>query len=142
MNGPNGNGWTTRYASILQTVSVVGIFVGGFWAAVIVPMGKSIEKIEKNYVSLREFEQFKTDIVAKLDALSTEVEKIRDSEVTRSEHQEHWSDTDQRIEALAKRVDQMETEYQMVYGPNDALKAMQKQIDDLRVQLAQPEKKQ
>jgi hypothetical protein len=46
ING-NGNGYYGRVSTIIQTVTVVSLFVAGFWGAVIMPLKSTLDDIER-----------------------------------------------------------------------------------------------
>lgn len=40
------NGWPNRYGQVLQTVTVVALFVAGFWAGIISPIRSDMGQAE------------------------------------------------------------------------------------------------
>lgn len=113
----SSNSWSTRYTGIIQTITVVSIFVSGFWLAVIQPISETIKKVETNTLTLREYEEFKLDVNRRFEQIQTEVESLRTAQVTRAEHERHWADSDSKL--------------------NNIHEIMQKQIDDLKTQIDQ-----
>jgi len=131
----NGNGAYQRYSTIIQTITTVGLFVAGLWAGVIQPMSSRIDHIADNYLTVAEHRQYKDSVERRLSTLEEQVAHIQDGLVTRSEQKQRWDETDSRFSALHTQVDDLAKQFQSVYSAGDAFKTLQKELDDLRVQL-------
>ena len=137
------NGFTNRYAIILQTITVVALFVAGFWAAVVSPMqgqindrvtleahnefvrrtDQSIEQIRDQIKQLtpREELQVRWDILTKL---SNEI-------VPRGENAEHWLSIANQIAEENRQIDSMRNQLGSAYTLADEVRRLQQQIDQL-----------
>jgi hypothetical protein len=69
ING-NGNGYYGRVSTIIQTVTVVSLFVAGFWGAVIMPLKSTLDDIEKTKLTINEHSEFKYRLDRELSDLS------------------------------------------------------------------------
>lgn len=99
-NGLIGNGGepSTRYSNILQTLTVVGVAVGGFYAAVLIPMNVQIADNRANLAKLREQE---TDVVNRL------MDKVGDkfnSFLGKDEHVEFRFRIDKQVDAFKEQL--------------------------------------
>lgn len=157
----NGNGWSQRYSVIIQTVTVVGLAVGGLWAAILGPMKEQLTEFDLHKLSDREHEIFVKDVDNRFReirdqamkvvphsvdeehfvALDKRIEEIRQSvlkleadQVPRNEHEEHWKEEAARVTALHDNFQELNKQFQAVYNAGDVIKALQKELDDLRTQ--------
>jgi hypothetical protein len=130
----NGDGFTERYSTIIQTITVVSMFVAAFWAGVILPINKELEEINKNGIFRSEETEIKENINRRFDADQVRLYKLEDGQVTRNELSEHWSTTEKEIAALHIELSDIQKELN-TYGIGEAIKALQKQLDDLRLQV-------
>lgn len=141
----DGNNFTNgayaqRYSTIIQTVTVVGLFVAGFWAAVISPMQTHLDKVDKIYLSLREHDEFKLRIDQRLKDVSDglighlndDVNKLKEGQVSRAEHIQHWNESAERFIALTTRLNELQKDFNGSYNIGDQIKNLQKQLDDIR----------
>ena len=131
----NGNGTYQRYSTIIQTITTVGLFVAGLWAGVIQPMSARIDHVADNYLTIAEHRQYRDSVEKRLATLEEQVVRIQEGQVTRSEQKQRWDETDSRFTALHTQVDDLAKQFQSVYSAGDAFKTLQKELDDLRVQL-------
>ena len=132
----NGNGaWTQRYSSILQTVTVVALFISGFFIAVIGPMNSHLEVLDREKLSEEASRILREDWNRRYDELRAAVLKVQDAQVPRAEHEQHWVTDSRRIEDLRGTVLDMQKEFNTTFNAGDALKNLQKELDDLRSQV-------
>jgi hypothetical protein len=135
------NGYAQRYSTIIQTVTVVGLFVAGFWAAVISPMQGHIDKFDHAYLAIREHDEFKfridqrlKDVVdGQISLIISDIIKLKDQQVTRAEHIQHWNESAERFNALTARLNELQKDFNGSYNLGDQIKNLQKQLDDLRL---------
>jgi predicted nucleic acid-binding Zn-ribbon protein len=111
INDSPGN-FSQRYSTIVQTVTVVALFVGGFWAGVINPLATGMERLESRLsdrmnkiedkvdnfqVTLAEYREFHAKVDAAIAKIQEEQNKRRDLFVTQVDHA--------KIEAAIARMD-------------------------------------
>ena len=116
----------------------------------------SISDVLKATVTIREYEEFKnrevirqTEDEHQLHELETRsvtqhehedlkyrVEQLQSHYVPREEHIEHWNQTTDRLTGLANTINELRRDFSGSFTVTDALKQVQKEIDDLRVQHA------
>jgi DNA repair exonuclease SbcCD ATPase subunit len=89
-------------------------------------------RVQTDVVGMREYEEFAKREDARIATIEVYLAKLQDSLVSRAEHQQHWNEADQRYNALSSRLDQLNTQFNGTFTIGDQLKALQKQIDDLR----------
>lgn len=128
----SGNGFAARYSTIIQTITVVALFVGGIWAGVIQPLSSRVDELEKNSVTVRESKDTRDDFNRRFDELRLSILKLQDNQVPRTEHQEHWNEEAERIKSLRDNYVDLQKEFQSTYGVSDVIKTLQKGLDDLR----------
>lgn len=84
-------------------------------------------------------QQYTVGIDVRLSTLDKEVTNLRSLLVTRPEHEKQWTDTTERYDNLRGQLNELRNQFLGTYNIADALKGMQKQIDDLRTrQLSAP----
>ena len=127
-----------QYAVIIQTVTVVAFFVGGFWAAVISPMGTRIDKIESGAISRAEHTEFKASIDGKIAESNAEILRLREAVVPRGEHVEKWNGITQSIANVQRQVDDLGKQVGSSYTLRDKIIELQKQLDDVQGQMRRP----
>ena len=71
------NGWSQRYSTIVQTVTVVALFVGGFWVAVIGPISYRQDRFTHDYLMIREHESFQR----RIDDRVAELERVLNARI-------------------------------------------------------------
>lgn len=131
----DSNGFSQRYSTIIQTVTVVALFIGGFWGAVIGPIAARQEKLEvklEGAISRAEHEEFKLRIdrdIARIDA-----DRLRDKTavVPRSEHDARWSATDKDLKLLSERLNELRTATTSTYTTRDEIQRLQAELTELR----------
>lgn len=146
VNAQANNGFTQRYSTIIQSVTVVGLFVAGFWAGVISPIQYHLTQLDGDTIKIREHNEFKSridserqiikdDVRRNLERLEAMVNKLATDQVSRAEHNQHWEWIAERINAVNARMNDIGKEYSSSYTLGDQLKSLQKQLDDLRMDI-------
>jgi hypothetical protein len=130
------NGWSSKYSMVLQTVTVVGLFVGAFWVAVVQPQSVRLEKLETNELSLREHEAFKEKVEGEIKAINAEILRIRTEIVPRSTHELKWKDDDDKIAHMQNELHDLRENIIGTYSTKDAIANLQKQLDIVRDKLS------
>src|SRR5215467_12925519 len=82
----NGNGFSQRYSTIIQTVTVMALGVAGFWGSVISPMQNEI----KDKLSKEEHAEFKLRIDKDILRIEYALAELNRKIVPRDEHGERW----------------------------------------------------
>lgn len=123
------NGFSQRYSTIIQTVTVVGLFVGAFWGAVIQPLASRLDGIEHNTISRAEFREFGIRLDAEILRLTADSEKQRDGLVTRGEHTQKWAADAATFANLQRQIDDTRKELGGTWSMRDALVQLQTRID-------------
>lgn len=122
----------TSYPVILQTVTVVSLFVGAFWVGIISPIDISIRQLEVEKLSIREHDEFKARIDQEMLLMQKAMEHILIESPGRKEDEAHWQNQTDRITALTDRLNELQKLVSGSYNIGDQVKNLQKQIDDLR----------
>ena len=93
---------------------------------------KGREALRKDTVTQAEHLEFKAREDARLGAIESFVTRLQEGQVTRAEHNQHWHDIEERINGVRNEVQEIRNKFDATYNSGDALKSLQKQIDDLR----------
>lgn len=137
-NTGNGRNGAQQYAVIIQTVTVAALFVGGFWGAVISPMGTRIDKVEAAAVVHNEYGEFKTHVEGLIATNSAEILRLREAVVPRGEHVEKWNGITQSIANVQRQIDDLAKQVGSNYTLRDKIIELQKQLDDVQQQMRVP----
>jgi hypothetical protein len=134
-------------STIIQTVTVVAIFVGGFWAGIIIPISSRVEKVNSDLserinrvesaesvlqVTLAEYREFHTNTDKTLENMRTDLAKLRDQQVTRGEHQQKWDADAAAFIRLQNEIDEIKRDFGSAYSLNDKIKELQTELNDIR----------
>lgn len=130
---PNGNGFSQRYSTIIQTVMVASAFLGAFWAGIISPISVRLSDVEKSSIALREHEEFKLRIDKDISRINAQLLTIVPSAV----HDAHWAATAKDIQQLADRLNDLRTSTTSTYTIRDEVVRLQTEITELRRLLAE-----
>lgn len=128
----NGNGFSQRYNTVIQTVSVVAMFIAGFWAGVINPLGARIDRVETGAVLVAEYREYHARLDASITHLEADLNKLRESQVTRGEHMQKWASDEAVISNMQRQIDDLKKELGSSFSLGDKIKELQTQVDDLR----------
>jgi hypothetical protein len=114
----------------------------------------SIADILRATVTLREYEEFKvrenlnqTEEKGKIQALEnrtitlqqhedlkSRVDALQSHYVPREEHVEHWNQANERLKSMSDSINDLRHDYSGTFTVTDALKQLQKEIDEVRSQ--------
>lgn len=100
----NGNGWSQRYATLLQTVTVIGLFVGAVWVAIISPIENRIDKIERNAISLREYQAFQKAVEEHFDRSQGDIKELRGNVMGTYSAKDAISNIQRQIDLIRERL--------------------------------------
>lgn len=142
MTEHHGNGtaqWSQKYSTILQTVTVVALFISGFYVAIIWPIESRLADLDRDKLSEIESKIIREDWNRRFEENRSGILKLQDNLVPRSEHEEHWANQAERLGDVHNQLSDMQKEFHDVFNAGDALKSLQKELDDLRAQIHQSE---
>lgn len=133
----NGNGyaWPQRYSTILQTITVVALFISGFYVAIIGPIEERLGELDRGKLSEIESKIIREDWNRRAEEDRTAILKLQDAQVPRNEHEQHWKTEADRTEDLHQQILGMQKEFHDVFNAGDALKDLQRELEDLRAQV-------
>ncbi len=135
----NGNGFSQRAGIVLQTVVVVSLFVGGFWAGVIAPLNQRQHDLEtelKNYISKDEHAEFKLRIDKDITEVKDQILRLRGLVVPRSENEVRWVAQENNMKLLSDRLNELRTTTTSTYTIRDEVQRLEKQLSDLQSRMA------
>ncbi len=135
----NGNGFSQRAGIVLQTVVVVSLFVGGFWAGVIAPLNQRQHDLEtelKNYISKDEHAEFKLRIDKDMTEVKDQILRLRGLVVPRSENEVRWVAQENNMKLLSDRLNELRTTATSTYTIRDEVQRLEKQLSDLQSRMA------
>lgn len=121
---------TPQYTTWIAASGLVISVMVGFFTLGISPIKDSIAKNEMdNRISLD-----RVDAAARLarKEIADELKDMRSGVVTRGEHEQRWRGLDSTDGVLSARIDALDKKMAEFYGPRDAMKDMQSQINELR----------
>lgn len=121
---------TPQYTTWIAASGLVISVMVGFFTLGISPIKDSITKNEaENRISID-----RVDAAARLarKEIADDLKDMRNGVVTRGEHEQRWRGLDSTDGVLSVRIDALDKKMAEFYGPRDALKDMQSQINELR----------
>lgn len=137
----NGNGSYDKFISLAAVILALGSL---FWT-IANPrddikearqdLQGQINEINRSKLSVPEHQEFKEDINRRFGFLGDDVHRLEDGLVSRPEHVQHWETTAKAIGDLEAQIGDLQKQFTAGYGPGDAIKNLQKQLDDLRLQV-------
>jgi hypothetical protein len=144
----NGNGYYGRVSTIIQTVTVVSLFVAGFWGAVILPLKTALDDIDKSKLTVNEHGEFKYRLDRELSEIRekakdfalrlelqphwAELTRLQSDIVPRGEHLEHWRSVDQQFIELKREIDAVRSQVGNTYTLGDEIKRLQHDMELMR----------
>lgn len=131
----NGNGFSQRAGIVLQTVVVVSLFVGGFWAGVIAPLNQRQHDLEgelKNYISREEHAEFKLRIDKDITEVKDQILRLRALIVPRSENEVRWVALDANLKTISDRLNELRTSTTSTYTIRDEVVRLEKELSELQ----------
>lgn len=133
------NGYAQRAGLVLQTVVVVSLFVGAFWAGVIAPLNQRQERLDEKlagYITREEHAEFKLRIDKDIANLNDRTLRDRQQVVPRTEHEARWHATDENIKLLSDRLNELRTATASTYTVRDEVVRLQNELSDIRSRLS------
>lgn len=121
---------TPQYTTWVAASGLVISVMVGFFTLGISPIKEAIAKNETdNRLSIE-----RVDATARLarKEIADELKDMRTGVVTRGEHEQRWRGLDSTDGVLSARIDALDRKMAEFYGPRDAMKDMQIQINELR----------
>ena len=106
----NGDGWTAKYGSVLQTVLVASIPFTAMWIGGIAPLQNGQEKLNHEKLSIREHDEFHHTIDAFMARTEAELLRLRAINVTKDEMAKFEMNNSSRQEGQANRLLTLENE--------------------------------
>lgn len=134
----NGNGFSQRYAVIIQTITVVALFSAGAWAIAFSPMVASIGMLQsrqaENRVTIAE-------LSTKIDFIYRDIVRIDaryiENVVPRRENDANNAIITSTIRTISDRLNEVRRDTYQSVTVGDELKRLQVDIVELRRQLAE-----
>lgn len=134
----NGNGFSQRYAVIIQTITVVALFSAGAWAIAFSPMVASIGMLQsrqaENRVTIAELST-KIDFIYR-DIIRIDARYI-ENVVPRRENDANNAVITSTIRTISDRLNEVRRDTYQSVTVGDELKRLQVDIVELRRQLAE-----
>lgn len=141
MAEPNGNGYTNnfaqRYSAIIQTITVVALFVGGFWAAVISPLSTRFDRMDQETIKVREYSFSEKKFDERINLLISGQERLRTEVLTKAQFEAQQSADKQHFERMQSDLKDLRDFIGGTYSIKDALAQQQKQLDALTAKVHQ-----
>lgn len=125
---------TPQYTTWIAASGLVISVMVGFFTLGISPIKDSIVKNEaENRISID-----RVDATARLarKEIADDLKDMRNGVVTRGEHEQRWRGLDSTDTVLSTRIDGLDKKMADFYGPRDAMKDIQQQINELRAGIA------
>lgn len=132
----NGNGFTQKWGTFIQTISLVTIIVAGLWAVGINPIQNEIVEIRTTGNSLVTKEVFTVSSEAKareMEELKLRIHELELSIIPKSTHQLIWDKDKEDRERLQNAVNDLRKDIGGTFTVKDAMSDLQKRIDRLEV---------
>lgn len=125
----NGNGFAQKYSTIIQTVTVAALFIGGFWGAVIAPLSSRLEKAETLTLSRLEYAQYALRVDQILSRHEAAFLTVNEKMVPERVHQLKWDQDKTDKERIREAIERIRADLGGTYSLKDALSDMQKRLD-------------
>lgn len=132
----NGNGFSQRYAVIIQTVTVIAIFMAGAWTVIGSPMFENIKAIQRDINVDHAWTQ-KHDVQIKHleEAIVRIDERYEKHVVPRPEHDIKNKQSDAQMALISERLNELRRDTYRTVTVGDELKRLQTEVSDLRKML-------
>lgn len=121
---------TPQYTTWIAAAGLVISIMVGFFTLGISPVKEAIAKNEAD--SRIAIERVEAAAQGVRKELTEEFKEIRSAVVPRGEHEQRWRSFEASLANVALRLDETRKTLGDLYSPKDALKDLQKQIDDIR----------
>lgn len=138
-----GNG-VAGYSTILQTVTTVALFVGGFWAGVIAPISERQRLLEtemRNYIGKEEHAEFKLRIDKDLDTINARIIRQNTQVVPRPENEVRWKASEDTQKLLSDRLNELRIQTSSAYTMRDEVMSLRNELIEMRKRLMQSNEK-
>lgn len=135
----NGNGNAVAgYSTILQTVTTVALFVGGFWAGVIAPISERQRLLEDKmggYITKAEHAEFKLRLDNNIEAINDRMLRDRAQVVPRPENEVRWKASEDTQKLLSDRLNELRTQTSSAYTMRDEVMSLRNELIEMRKRL-------
>lgn len=132
----NGNGFAQRYAVIIQTITVIAIFMAGAWTVIGSPMLANINAIQKDINSDHAWTQKQDVQIKHLEEAILRIDERYDKHVVpRSENDIKSKQTTDQMALISERLNELRRDTYRTVTVGDELKRLQVEMSDLRKQL-------
>lgn len=129
----NGNGFAQRYAVIIQTITVIAIFMAGAWTVIGSPMYDSIKAVQKDINSDHAWTQKQDVQIKHLEESITRIDDRYEKHVVpRPEHEMRNKQTDAQMALISERLNELRRDTYRTVTVGDELKRLQAEMSDLR----------
>ena len=102
----NGNGWTAKYGSILQTVIVMSLPFTALWIGAISPLITNQEKL----LTIREHDEYRRSVEAHVQSIDGELLRLRAASASKEDIARQEASNSLRATGLATRLMKLEDE--------------------------------
>lgn len=121
---------TPQYTTWIAASGLIISLMVGFFTLGISPIKEAIAKNDGDLrASVTKVEH--TAALARKE-LADDLKEIRGAVVPRGEHEQRWRSFEASLANISSRLDETRKTLSDLYSPKDALKDLQKQIDDMR----------
>lgn len=132
----NGNGFAQRYAVIIQTITVIAIFMAGAWTVIGSPMFETQKVLQRDLNADHAWLQKHDVQVSHLeDAIKRIDERHEKHVVPRSENEIKSKQVSDQIALISERLNELRRDTYRTVTVGDELKRLQGEMQDLRKSL-------
>lgn len=129
----NGNGFAQRYAVIIQTITVIAIFMAGAWTVIGSPMMTNINAIQKDINTDHAWTQKQDVQIKHLEESILRIdERYENHVVPRSEHEIRNKQSDSQLALISERLNELRRDTYRTVTVGDEIKRLQTDVSDLR----------
>lgn len=133
MPASEGNGFVSRYGVILQSVTVVALFMAGAWTVVGSPMLDSLRSIQKDINADHAWTQKQDVQIKHLEESITRIDDRYEKHVVpRPEHEMRNKQSDAQMALISERLNELRRDTYRTITVGDEIKRLQTEISDLR----------
>lgn len=135
----NGNG-VAGYSTILQTVTTVALFVGGFWAGVIAPISERQRLLEDKmggYITKAEHAEFKLRLDKNIESIDSAILRERALIVPRPENEIRWKASEDTQKLMSDRLNELRSQTSSAYTMRDEVMSLRNELIEMRKRLMQ-----
>lgn len=129
----NGNGFTQRYAVIIQTVTVVALFMAGAWTVVGSPMFDTLKTVQRDMNIDHAWTQKQDVQIKHLEEAVIRIDQRYEAHVVpRSENEIRNKQLDSQLALISERLNELRRDTYRTVTVGDELKRLQTEVQDLR----------